>query len=272
MPKIENPKNWFVKLFTLGKTFSTKTFFDNFKKHIINFMILFGSISFTLWMEKSEEIFEREFLYWDLVYGIRQDFYITLEYTKEYIEQTQWVSEMYQEQYKRWEVDNDSIYLDYKKEDDFYFAPMAYFSNRDSYNPPFTVGESFDGKDIYFNSVNPYLSSLIQDRIYGDELEYIRINTNSAEEKYINKWEERLEQWALDIEIDTDYNDFWVKNRKYIQNDKVAKYILYRRIELWSEVKEQLKWWTSILERDIEEMDSIIAIQEEKKHLLFWTY
>jgi hypothetical protein len=41
--------------------------------------------------------------------------------------------------------------------------------------------------------------------------------------------------------VDIDYNEFWIENRKYIQNDNFIKYNLYKRIDLWEySVKEQL--------------------------------
>lgn len=275
MAKIENPNNWFLKLFTLGKTFSSKTFFDNLKKHLLNIIVLFISITFTLWIEKSEVIYEREMLYWDLVIGIREDFYESVEYTKEYITQTEWVKEMYEEQYDKWEIENDTIFLSYEEDEDggFYYSPMAYFHNSDPFNPPFAVGESFDGKDIHFNSVNSPLSLLIQSRLYGDDLYYLKFNTNNEEKILVDKWKEKKDKWAIELKND-DMDDigFWVKHRKYIQNDKAAKRILYHRIELWETIQEQLDFWVEGLEEDIEIMDSIIGVQEKKKYILFWSF
>jgi len=273
MAKIENPKNWFVKLFTLGNTFSSKTFFDNFKKYVVNVIVLFITISFTLWIEKSEVIYDREMQYWDLVYGIRNDFYESVMYTGEYIAQTEWVREIYVEQYDKWEVENDSIFLLYEEEQDFYYSPMSYFDNRDPFNPPFTVGNSFDGKDIYFNSVNSQLSLLIQNRLYGDGVLYLKKNTNNEERILTDKWNERKDKWAVELKHDDMMDtDFWVKHRKYIQNDKAAKRILYNRIKLWETIQDQLDWWVEGLEKDIEIMDSIIGVQEKKNYILFWSY
>ena len=41
MSVIKEPKKWYIKLFTLGKNFSSRTFSDNTKKFLLNAVGLF---------------------------------------------------------------------------------------------------------------------------------------------------------------------------------------------------------------------------------------
>ena len=55
-----------------------------------------------------------------------------IAYTDSYIEQVDWVSDMYQKQYDIWEIDNDSIFIDFQDDEEepdgkYHFAPMGYY-------------------------------------------------------------------------------------------------------------------------------------------------
>ena len=71
--------------------------------------------------------------------------------------------------------------------------------------------------------------------------------------------------------IDLENKKFWINNRKYIQNDKEVKRILYKRIELWEvTVKDQLETYkTSLLEGKIM-LDSLISVMKKEKYFLYW--
>ena len=61
-----------------------------------------------------------------------------ISYTDDYIEQIDWVAEMYSKQYARWEIDNDSVFIDFEEDPEgkYYFAPMSQYAHRDPFNPP----------------------------------------------------------------------------------------------------------------------------------------
>ena len=132
----------------------------------------------------------------------------------------------------------------------------------------------FDGKDPYFNSVNPHMSKIIQNIVFGTTLDYLKINTDQNERKFVEDWISVERRWALEglNTADKIYNEFWIENRKFIQKDLEAKYILLNRIELWEQINEQLSYYKEELEESIKEMDSLLAIRETKTTVMYWTF
>ena len=66
----------------------------------------------------------------------------------------------------------------------------------------------------------------------------------------MNQFVERIaNRWVYDLPwVDVDYLEFWIENRKYIQEDKFIRYNLYKRIDLWEySVKEQLQVYKNSL-------------------------
>ena len=257
---------------------SFKKYWPQIRKGLVNFIGLYATIAFTISMEKAETAHERELLYYDLAYGIRNDFDYTLQYLNDYTDQNEWVKELYITQYKIWEEDNDSIFIstdiDEETNEKWYFPPLAFITNLDPFNPPLTVGQMFDGKDPYFNSVNPHMSKIIQNIVFGTTLDYLKINTDQNERKFVEDWISVERRWALEglNTADKIYNEFWIENRKFIQKDLEAKYILLNRIELWEQINEQLSYYKEELEESIKEMDSLLAIRETKTTVMYWTF
>ena len=139
MNVIKEPKKWYVKLFTLGKNFSSRTFSDNSKKFLLNAIGLFVVVTFTFYVESVGDDYENRQKYLDVSKDILEELYAMSSYTDFYLEQIDWVTEMYQKQYKRWEEDNDSIFIDFQEDDEepdgkYYFAPLSMYSNRDPFD------------------------------------------------------------------------------------------------------------------------------------------
>ena len=68
-----------------------------------------------------------------------------------------------------------------------------------------------------------------------------------------------------------DYNEFWIENRKYIQNDKFIKYNLYKRVDLWEySIKEQLQQYKTSLIESTEILDSVIAVRNSEFEFIWW--
>jgi hypothetical protein len=71
--------------------------------------------------------------------------------------------------------------------------------------------------------------------------------------------------------VDVDYNEFWIENRKYIQEDKFMKYNLYKRIDLWEySIKEQLQNYKNSLNEGAQMLDSVIAVRDSEFELIWW--
>ena len=192
-------------------------------------------------------------------------------YTQDYIAQNEWVTEMYREQYRRWEQDNDSIFLFYEEEEDFYYAPMAYYTNRDPFNPPRVVYDAIK-LDGTFRFLGSYIGRLVNDNYDGTFLKYLMINTDKEEKTYIEEFTHRLaHQWVFDLKkIDVEDNNFWIDNRRYIQQDRFVKYNLFKRLELWIQINEQLTTYDELLSKNIAVLDSVIQEKEDEWTLIWW--
>lgn len=58
MTIINEPKKWYLKLFTLGKNFSSKTFSENNKKLLMNGVALFVVVTFIFYVESVGDDYE----------------------------------------------------------------------------------------------------------------------------------------------------------------------------------------------------------------------
>ena len=278
MTVIKEPKKWYVKLFTLGRNFSSKTFSDNTKKFLLNAVGLFIVVTFTFYVESVGDDYENRQKYLDISKDILDELYFISSYTDDYIEQIEWVSAMYQKQYDRWEQDNDSVFIDFQIDEEepdgkYYFSPMGAYNQRNIYDPPRTNFELFSKGTQDFFLINPEISIRIFELYTGTGLKYLIQNTDEAESKLIENNLDRIQnKWSEDLPwIDLDYNDFWIENRKYIQNDKYFKLNLFRRLELWEySIKFQLAYQNKEIKEDIKALDSIIKLMDNEKFFLYW--
>lgn len=263
--------NWFIRLFTVGDRFSLRDFYDRLKKGFVEFLIVFFGVLVSFSVEQQGEDFDDRGKNIDNLMNLRDELKQMQAYTQEYIDQNEWVSAMYQEQYKRWEQDNDSIFLFYEEEEDFYYAPMAFYTNRDPFNPPRVVYDAIK-LDGTFRFLGSEMGRLINNNYDGTFLKYLMINSDKEEKTYIEEFTHRLaHQWVFDLErIDVEDNDFWVKNRRYIQKDRFIKYNLFKRLELWVQINEQLISYNTTITNNIRVLDSVIQQKENEWTLIWW--
>ncbi len=269
--KKRNELNWFIRLFTVGERFSLRDFYDRLKKGFVEFLIVFFGVLVSFSVEKQGGEFDDRGNNIDNLVGLRNELIEMQEYTLEYIETNEWVTELYREQYNRWEQDNDSIFIVYGEEQGFHFAPMAYYTNRDPFNPPRVVYDAIK-LDGTFRFLGSKIGRLVNDNYDGTFLKYLMINTDKEEKTYIEEFTHRLaHQWVFDLEkIDVEDNDFWVENRRYIQKDRYIKYNLFKRLELWLQINEQLNTYNDLLTKNIEVLDSVINEKEDEWTLIWW--
>ena len=278
MNVIKEPKKWYIRLFTLGKNFSPRTFSDNTKKFFLNGIGLFIIVTFTFYVENLGEEYEIRMKYIDNVKTISEGLESVILYSKSYKETVNWVAEMYQKQFDKWEVNNDSIYLEYMDDPDdpeggFYYSPMSLFTNRDPFSPTQIGFEIFESGGQDFKLVDPFVTYKISEIIKGTDLTYLKKNTNDVEERIVNQYSDVLKKWARDkIDITNIYdNEFWIENRKYIQKDMELKFILMERRQLWEEsIIYQLDNYIKIVEDDKRILDSVINNYNQEKYFLYW--
>ena len=269
--KKRNELNWFIRLFTVGERFSLRDFYDRLKKGFVEFLIVFFGVLVSFSVEKQGGEFDDRGNNIDNLVGLRNELLEMKEYTQEYIETNEWVTALYQEQYNRWEQDNDSIFIFYEEEEEFHFAPMAYYTNRDPFNPPRVVYDAIK-LDGTFRFLGSKIGRLVNDNYDGTFLKYLMINTDKEEKTHIEEFTYRLaHQWVFDLnKIDVEDNDFWVENRRYIQQDRFVKYNLFKRLELWLQINEQLITYDDLLSKNIAVLDSVIQEKEDQWTLIWW--
>mgnify|MGYP005728820913 CR=1 FL=1 len=269
--------NWFLRLVTLGDRFDIKDFWDRVKKSIVEFVILvFGvTVSFGIEQQGGESDNRHDGI--ENLQNLRQEVDEIIAYTDEYIEQIDWVTDMYQKQYDKWEKDNDSVFIHWQLDEDepdgkYYFSPMGMYNNRNPFDPPRV---NFDAikLDGTFRLL-PRNVGLKMTEIYdGTELKYLIENTGVKEERYVNQFIDRVaNRWVFDLPwVNLDYNEFWIENRKYIQNDKFMKYNLFKRLDLWQwSVKDQLQEYRNSLTESTKMLDSVIAVRDSEFEFIWW--
>ena len=269
--------NWFLRFITLGDRFDIKDFWDRVKKSIVEFVILvFGvTVSFGIEQQGGESDNRHDGI--ENLQNLRQEVDEIIAYTDEYIEQIDWVTDMYQKQYDKWEKDNDSVFIYWQLDEaepdgKYYFSPMGMYNNRNPFDPPRV---NFDAikLDGTFRLL-PRNVGLKMTEIYdGTELKYLIENTGVKEERYVNQFIDRVaNRWVFDLPwVDLDYNEFWIENRKYIQNDKFMKYNLFKRLDLWQwAVKDQLQEYRNSLTESTKMLDSVIAVRDSEFEFIWW--
>lgn len=269
--------SWFVKLFTLGDRFDIQDFFDRLKKSVLEFFILvFGvTVSFGIEQQGGESDNRHDGI--ENLENLREEVDKMIAYTDDYIETIDWVYDMFNNQYERWEQDNDSIYIDYQPDDEepdgkYYFPPMANYTNRMPFSPP-RVNYDAIKLDGTFRLLPKEVGLKMTDIYDGTDLGYLMENTTSIEARYVNQFIDRVgNKWVYDLDIvDLDDIEFWVKNRKYIQKDKLIKYNLYKRLELWEyQIKGQLQAYKQELVESTEMLDSVIAVRDSEIEFIWW--
>jgi len=269
--------NWFIRLITLGDRFDIKDFWDRFKKSIVEFIILVFGVTVSFGIEQQGGVSDNRSDGIENLENLREEIDKMIDYTDAYIEQINWVTEIYQKQYDRWFEDNDSIFIDYQLDEEepdgkYYFAPMGMYTQRDPFDPPRVNFDAIKLDGTF--RLMPKEVGLKMTEIYdGTELRYLIENTGKNEERYVTQFVDRIaNKWVYDLPwVDVDYNEFWIENRKYIQNDKFIQYNLYKRIDLWEwSVKEQLDDYKSSLLEGAKMLDSVLAVRDSEFELIWW--
>ena len=268
---------WFIKLFTLGKKFDINDFWDRVKKSVVEFLILVFGVTVSFGIEQQGGVSDSRNDGIENLYNLRDEIDNMIEYTDEYIESFEWAATRFDEQYAKWEVENDSIFLTYEIDEEmpegkYYYPAMSLFVIRNPFNPPRV---NFDAikLDGTFRLL-PKEVGLEMTKIYdGIELGYLMENTGKIEERIVNQFKNRIaSKWVFDLpEVSIDDNNFWVKNRKYLQKDKYVKYLLFQRLDLYaSDVAGQLGSYRAELVQSTKMLDSVIAVRDSEIEFIWW--
>ena len=264
--------SWYIRLITVGDRFSYQDFFDRFKKGFVEFLIVFFGVLVSFSVEQQGENFGDRESNIDNLIGLRDELIDMHEYTLEYIDQNELITGLYEVQYQRWDQDNDSVFISYEPFE-FHYAPLTFYTNRDPFNPPRVVYDAIK-LDGTFRFLGSDIGRLINDNYDGTDLKYLIINTDKEEKVLIDDFSYRLgHQWVFDLDkIDVESNEFWIENREYIQEDHFVKYNLFKRIELWIQIREQLEAYDVNIKNNIKILNEVIAEKETEIVVVWWWF
>ena len=271
---IEKKKlNWFLRIITLGDRFSYQDFYDRIKKGFVEFLIVFFGVLVSFSVEnQGEEFGDRESNIDNLV-NLRDEMNDIKNYTQEYIEENSWVRSTFQQLYDGWEIKNDSVYVWIDENDGLPWSPLSIYSNYNPFNPPRVVYEAIK-LDGTFRFLGSEIGRVVNNIYDGTDLKYLMLNTDREEQFYVDQFEDRIAtKWIFDLDfIDLYEMDFFVNNRKYIQKDKYLKYNLFKRLNLWTQVSEQLVEYDVTLTKSIRKLDSVIKVKDDEITIIWWWF
>ena len=265
--------NWFLRIITLGDRFSYQDFYDRIKKGFVEFLIVFFGVLVSFSVEnQGEEFGDREANIDNLV-NLRDEMNDIRNYTQEYIEENSWVRTTFQQLYDRWEIKNDSVYVWIDEYDGLPWSPLSIYSNYNPFNPPRVVYEAIK-LDGTFRFLGSEIGRVVNNIYDGTDLKYLMLNTDREEQFYVDQFEDRIaNKWIFDLDfIDLYEMDFFVENRKYIQKDKYLKYNLFKRLNLWTQVSEQLVDYDVTLTKSIRKLDSVIKVKDDEITIIWWWF
>ncbi len=267
--------NWFVRLITLGDRFSLRDFYDRIKRGIVEFLIVFFGVLLSFSVERKGEDFGDRESNIENLHGLRSEIKKIRTYTVEYKESIEFISELYQNQYDRWDAPRDSAFIDMIEDEEgkYYFAPMSLYLNRDPFDPPRVTYDAIK-LDGTFRFLGSRVGKTMTDTYDGTFLKYLIVNTEQEEREYVKQFSDRIaNRWVYDLpRIDIEDNNFWIQNRKYIQQDRFIKYNLFKRLELWEQIKEQLEEYTQVLDNSTALLDSVIQVKDDEIEIIWWVF
>jgi len=253
----------YVKLFTLGKTFTWGDLFDRIKNYFIEFLGIFIVITFSFYVESKGEAYETRMTYADLLRDIVQELHAVQQYTDQYLIHNEQIKRIYRQQLRRWNVDPDPLFI-LAPEDSLYdpkhAIPMATYAEITAFDEPQLLFTLFEQGDLDFKLVSEatqIIEELDQGRL-SDQL----LLLNQQERLLVADFKQRIKnQWTQDLGILTLKDSaFWVKNRKYIQNDHYLRHNLSERIALWDTFGSLLKAYKNELILDIARLPALIMV------------
>ena len=271
---IEKKKlNWLLRIITLGDRFSYQDFYDRIKKGFVEFLIVFFGVLVSFSVEnQGEEFGDREANIDNLV-NLRDEMNDIKVYTQEYIEENKWIRALYQKLYDEWEIKRDSVYVWIDDADGEAYSPLSFYSNYNPFNPPRVVYEAIK-LDGTFRFLGSEIGRVVNNIYDGTDLKYLMLNTDREEQVYVDQFEDRIAtKWIFDLDfIDLYEMDFFVENRKYIQQDRYLKYNLFKRLGLWTQVSEQLVDYDVTLTKSIRKLDSVIKVKDDEFTIIWWWF
>ena len=271
MTLIKTLKKRYVKLFTLGKKFSSQTFSDNLKKFLLNGIGLFVVVTFTFYVESVGDEYEKKERYKEIVSKIPESLRKSVNYSDEYLETSEYRISELKDILEKWETDNDSIFITAMNNE--FYSPFTYFELIIEYAPPFIGMKMFESGDQEFKMLYPEISEEIEELIDGEKLNHILSGINKDEKELINKYTELVYSdfsQKLDISNLNDFK-FWLYNREEIQSSVKLKYLVNKRLIIIRDfLVPNVKNYKSEIIEKFKYFDSVNNSFKSEKYFLYW--
>jgi hypothetical protein len=265
--------NWFLRIITLGDRFSVEDFYDRVKKGFVEFLIVFFGVLVSFGVESQGVDFGDRQSNIDNLIALRNEIEEIQLYTKGYIEENKWITELYNKLYSQWDEDRDSVFVFIDPSDGLTYSPLSFYNNYNPFNPPRVVYEAIK-LDGTFRFLGSEVGRFVNNTYDGTDLKYLMLNTDREEKVYVDQFEGQVaNKWIYELEkIDLYDVDFWIKNRKYLQKEKFLKYNLFKRLGLWTQISEQLQEYDTTLGQNIKKLDSVIQIKDDEFVFIYWWF
>ena len=271
MTLIKTLKKRYVKLFTLGKKFSSQTFSDNLKKFLLNGIGLFIVVTFTFYVESVGDEYEKKERYKEIVSKIPERLRKSVNYSDEYLETSEYRISELKNILEKWEIDNDSIFITTMNNE--FYSPFTYFELIIEYAPPFIGMKMFESGDQEFKMLYPEISEEIEKLTDGEKLNHILSGINKDEKELINKYTELVYSdfsQKLDISNLNDFK-FWLYNREEIQSSVKLKYLVNKRLIIIRDfLVPNVKNYKSEIIKNLKYFDSVNNSFKSEKYFLYW--
>jgi len=262
-----------ISIFTLGSKFRLIDFTDRLKKYTVEGIGIFIVISFSFYVENSGVEYGVTQNYLQMLNVFKKDLKTgidhTLSFENDLSEELKW----YKDQIERWEIDDDSIFIDSIEDEDekIFFPPLGYFDNYAPFKPTKRGYNLFQDGGVDFELINSEISNEIN-RYYDDVLWYLEENSTSYTLEINSEFMSHVQtEWAPKLkDIDLFSNDFWIKNRKFIQADSQLKFLVKRKISLWEDQLYMLEDTEQQLDEIINKVDSVISDMEDDFYFIYW--
>ena len=263
--------NWFMRLITLGERFDIRDFYDRLKKSVVEFVVIFFGILLSFGVEQKGGRSDERADGIENLYNLKEEISTMIKYTEGYKENILMVNDIFLNQYRRWNEDNENVFIEWF-EDSTYVLPFDMYSNRNPYNPPRVTYDAIK-LDGTYRLLDNAVAKTMTDIYDGANLKYLIENTSIEEQKFIDQFNQRVNsKWVFDLDyVDLESISFWKANRKYVQQDKFLKYNLYKRLHLWNyTLFEQLDSYKSQLIEGEKILDSVIAVRDSEIEIIYW--
>ena len=261
------------RLFTIGKAFSYRDLFDRTKKYTIEAIGIFIVISFSFYVENKGVEYETTKSYQEMLLAFKKDMLETITNLDEYNNDVSENKEFYDELLTRWEKDNDSVFISKFTDEDgtFAFPTLQFFE--DTFRKPISTRgyNVFKMGGVDFELMNNELSEKIT-KFYERDIANIVENTSIYDVEEINNYKDLVrEKWIPELKnIDFSSNDFWIKNRRYFQNDFQLKWIVRGRAHVYEMILADMDSTKEELIKTLASVDSIYTKMTNDTYFIYW--